>query len=202
MRLTWDPDVGRYRRENGRVLSLVEVRRALDADAANLADYAKLLADQVVEGRISLDQWRGEMRTLIKQTHLTAAAMAKGGRAQLTPSDFGRVGQIVKTEYQRLDGWVTELIAGVAPADGRMRPRAAMYAQAGRHTYHQIEAREMLDRGLDEERSVLHPAEHCGECLAEAAAGWRPIGLMIPIGSRTCLRNCRCGVEYRRARGD
>jgi predicted ABC-type ATPase len=52
---------------------------------------------------------------------------------------------------------------------------------------------------MDLEKSVLHPAEHCQQCITESDAGFRPIGEMVPIGSRTCGRNCRCTVVYQRS---
>lgn len=61
---------------------------------------------------------------------------------------------------------------------------------ADRHVYHVTEHVAQEDSGLDAERSVLHPADHCAGCLAEVAKGWRPIGAMVTIGERDSKGEC------------
>jgi hypothetical protein len=197
-KFTWDASAGRYRQANGRVVTQAQVRAAIDRDLQHLNTTAARLAGDLRSGRISLESWRVEMKRIIKHTHMGEAAIAKGGRAQMMPVDYGRVGQIVREEYRHLEGWVNEIKAG-APLDGRLQNRAKLYTQAGRATFHKVERLEMRDHGAEFERSVLHPADHCGQCVAEADAGFRPIGVMVPIGERECGRNCRCTVVYQRS---
>jgi hypothetical protein len=195
-KLRWDRANGRFRDSQGRFLARSAIRAALDRDLARLnLDVAKL-GDDLRAGRISLDQWRQQFRDIIKHVHLGSAAIATGGRAQMTDADLGRVGQIVRIHYQALEGWVQEINAGWV-LDGRLASRSRLYVQAGRTTFHAVERDGMATRGFDEERSVLHDAEHCAECVLEAAKGFQPIGQMIPVGSRQCLSNDKCSVEYR-----
>lgn len=193
--LTFDATTGRYIEADGSLVPATAIRAALDGDLARITwETAKIGAD-LRAGRISLESWRMMMRTLIKQTHLTAATIASGGRASMTPEAYGRVGAAVRQEYAFLEQWVGEITGGWT-LDGRLVSRAALYVQAARNTFHETQSAEMLKRGMTLERSVLHPAEHCAQCLVEAAAGFRPIGQMVPIGERTCGRNCKCTVVY------
>lgn len=196
-RLTFDPQTGRFSTLSGRVVPPSEVRAAIDRDLVGLTRETERLAGDLRAGRLSLEAWRRDMRTLIKQSHLTMATLAQGGRAAMTPEAYGRVGGIVARENQFLEQWVEEIKAGWT-LDGRLTSRSALYVNAARGTFHGVQSAEMLRRGVTLERSVTHPAEHCAECLAEAAAGFRPIGVMIPIGSRVCGRNCRCTVVFQR----
>jgi hypothetical protein len=153
------------------------------------------LATRLREGTIGLDQWLADMRVAVKDVHLYSSALAKGGWAQMTKADFGRVGRTVKDQYAYLDRFAADIDAGMA-LDGRFLMRVELYVESGRRTYYDVVARELPD-GFDEERSVLHPADHCDECVEQAALGWQERGAMIPVGERTCLSRCRCTQEWR-----
>lgn len=139
------------------------------------------------------------MRDAIKNIHLYSAAIAKGGWAQLTQADFGRVGKIVRSEYKYLERLASGIGDGSIPLDGRFKDRSSQYAEAGRDTYHEIERATMRAAGYTLESNVLHPAEHCtgaGSCVEQTARGKVRIGQLIPIGRRRCLRKCRCSLAY------
>src|SRR3954468_3571438 len=97
--LTWDSYLGRYRYASGRLVSKLEVRSAIDRDLQRLSLDVSRLAGDLRGGRISLEGWRAEMKEIVKHVHMGQAAIAKGGRAQMGPADYGRVGQIVREEY-------------------------------------------------------------------------------------------------------
>lgn len=175
------------------------VRAELDKSLVATASRVRLLGDDLRAGRISLEGWRLEMRTEIKNVHLRSAALARGGWSQMGPVDFGRAGQIIREEYQHLNQWVEEIKTGL-PLDGRLNTRSSLYAQAGRATFHQVQAEEMMKRGMDLVRSVLHPtADHCAECVAERDKGLQEIGQISIPGTRTCGRNCRCTLVFERS---
>ncbi len=184
-----DPKTGRY-------ITQVAVRRALEESLANLVRLTDTLAGDLRSGRISLLKWRDEMRTIIKQTHLAAQELAVGGRRQMTQADYGRVGQQVRVQYGFLENWVQQIQAG-KPVDATTESRARQYLRSARTAYMGHAARAMRERGFDEVRSVLHPAEHCAECLAEAGRGFVPLGALVPLGERICRANDRCSLEFR-----
>lgn len=198
--LSFNPATGRYRNvETGRFVPRPTVRRALEESLANLQRRTDTLADDLRAGRISLDEWRQEMRLTIKQVNMAAIEISVGGRAQMTQADYGEAGRIIRTEYGYLESWVNQIKAGL-PIDNRMEPRARQYLVRGRTTFIDAETDAMRGRGFDEIRSRLHPAEHCAQCLAEAARGFVPISSHVPIGQRQCRHNDRCTVEYRNSR--
>jgi hypothetical protein len=193
---TWDARAERYRDRFGRFVARREIRSALDATLVNTAKRMRANALSLRDGSMSLDAWAAEMRASIKDVHLYSTAVARGGWDQMTFADFGRVGRLVRDQYAYLDRFVADVEAGLA-LDGRFLTRVNMYQETGRRTYYDAIARQLEDRGFDQARSVLHPADHCGECIAQAAMGWQPIDEFVPIGERECLSNCRCHAEYR-----
>jgi hypothetical protein len=193
---TWDPSTGQYRSASGRFVSRTKVRAYIDKVLDREMRNAKELALSLRNGDLSLEAWRASMRDMIKSVHLYDAAAAKGGWGQLTADDYGRIGAIVKKEYQFLERLANGISTGKIPLDGRVVQRAQMYAEAGRDTYHQVERATMVKAGFRVERNILHSADHCGDCVGETARGYVPIGRLIPIGRRQCLRRCRCSLAY------
>src|SRR5690606_13988745 len=146
---------------------------------------------------ISVERWRLTMRQEIKNVHLYSAASARGGWAQLTQAELGRVGQIIGREYQYLDRFAATIRGRAYKRDGRMLARAQLYAQAGRRTYHGTDERGELENGMTEERRIAEGTGPCVDCLEQEAEGWVPIGTLVPVGARECLSNCRCTIQYR-----
>jgi hypothetical protein len=194
----FDVALGRYRHlGTGRLVATSEVRAALDGALIAASERARSLADGLRAGRLNLAQFERAMRRLVKETQLYGAAAAKGGFAQMGPADYGRVGARVRGQYEWLDGFVQGIASGDVPMDGRLLARAAMYAQAARGAFYAQAQADARARGRTEERSVLHPADHCAECVDMAALGWVPIGTVVPVGERECLSHCRCTITYR-----
>jgi hypothetical protein len=196
---TWDPRSLRYRDRLGRFVSRVEVRSALDIAIDNAQVRMLARAEDFRAGRISLELWRADTAVSLKQIHLYSAAVARGGWGQMTPADFGRVGQILKKQYLYLDNFTMEIVSGVQAVDGRFLSRVKLYAQSGRATYHAIDQFVQDAAGMTQKRNLLHASESCDECLAMHALGWVDLDddRYIPIGERTCITNCKCDEEFR-----
>ena len=194
----WDERARRYRNANtGRFVPWGLIRGELENVVKATTADMKAISQSLQAGAISLADWQLEMMTLIKTTHSATAMMASGGWQQMTQATWGRVGAVVKREYQFLREFAKAVFSGQQKLDGTFVRRAILYGQQGRGTYYSLTNVAMAGRGFDQERSILNPADHCDECVAEEAKGWQPIGQMVPIGRRQCRANCRCSVEYR-----
>jgi hypothetical protein len=192
----WNAKAGRYVRPNGTFVSWADVTAAIDAALEKELRTVVALASDLRNGLISLETWRADMRAMIKSVHLISGAAAKGGWAQLTQADYGRIGQIVRGEYGFLEQFAQKISSGARPLDGNFKQYAQMYAQAGRDTYHQVLRATMSENGMRYEENVRHALESCGGCLAESARGRVRIGKLVPIGRRQCLRNCKCTLAF------
>jgi hypothetical protein len=194
-RLRWTGN--QYRTPDGRFISRAAVRRSLEESLANLVRRTDTLADDLRAGRISLNEFRAEMKLVVKQTQLAAQQLAVGGRAQMTQADYGKVGQRVRVQYEFLENWVRQIRDG-APVDNRMEPRARMYLTSARGSFLATEAEQMAERGFLA-RNVLNAAESCAECIAETNKGLVPVSHLSLPGTRTCRSNCRCVLKFERA---
>lgn len=196
---TWSDASQRYRNQaTGKFVAREVVRRGLDVALDRSRNEVARLSRALVSGNMSIETWQLQTAKEIKSMHLASASLAKGGWAQMTPSDFGKVGRTLRDEYGYLAKFGAQIKDGTQRLDGSLISRANLYAQGPRSTYHAIEAREMLGQGKAECRNVLGGSEkNCEGCLAETAKGWVAVGEMVEIGSRDCLGNCRCSIEYR-----
>ncbi|HEU4649021.1 MAG TPA: hypothetical protein VFS33_08180 [Gemmatimonadales bacterium] len=195
-RFDFDARSGQYRdRASGRFVARRWIRQELDTALDRAARRARDLVGDLRERRITLEQWHLEMKRLTKSAHLFGAAAAKGGWAQMGSADYGRVGQAVRDQYKWLERFADQVRAGL-PMDGRALQRAELYVLSSRSLYHRVERLEMQSRAMRYEKSELHAADHCRQCLDEAARGWVPIGEFVPVGQRECRARCRCTVSY------
>jgi len=194
---TYDKSSARYRSAaSGRFVSRETIRGALERALSRAKREIDLTSAALQSGTISVEQWREVMAVQVKSSHLYAAAIPRGGWAQMTQADFGRVGRLLRFQYERLNKFALELGQG-RPLTGAFRVRARMYAGASMTAYHEQERVEMRRIGLTLERNVRTRGDSCAGCVDQSARGWVRIGQLVPIGRRDCLTNCRCRIRYR-----
>lgn len=197
-RLEWSKKAARYRDPvTGRFITRNEVRGWVDKLVQQSQRRLAIAADDMRQGRTTVGQWQKIMRDEIKNTQLAAEALVRGGWNQMTARDFGRVGARVREQFKYLDKFTREVESKKQATDGRLVQRARSYAAAARVNFHESQTDQLSELGYTEEKNVLHVAEHCDDCLDQAALGWVPIGTLTPIGSRKCRMNDRCSVQYR-----
>lgn len=194
----WNAGAGRYISASGRFVPqrvvIAELERGLARAAANMRRSSQALR----EGRTSLRAWQRVMMAEIKNAHIVSAALGQGGFKGLAREDLFRIGRAVRYEYGKLKGFAAQIAEGSQRLDGTMLRRAEQYVKAARTTYYR-ERGVIADRlGFAEERNVLSTADHCVGCVAETDRGWVARGNLSEPGTRDCLRNCLCHIEYRR----
>ena len=126
---TYDDRAMRYREvSSGRFVSDKAITTALnsviDASQANIEGLTQSLIDR----NISVSEWQAGMVREIKLAHVASAASAKGGWAQMSPSDWGKTGQMIRRQYQYLQNFANQVQTGRQPLDGRAMVRARLYA--------------------------------------------------------------------------
>jgi hypothetical protein len=203
----WDRRAARWRDSRGTFRSEADVRAGLDAATDRVAAEMRQLTIDQREGRLSLTAWNLEMRSRMKSAHLMALEMARGGRAQLTDADLGRVGRRLREQYGFLDRLTTGIRDGTVPNDGRLLSRVELYAEAARPTFERAREEEEALRGRDEVLCDLdEAAEHCegpGSCVEQRDFGWMALDdpRRVRIGQRLCRNRCRCRDVFRVSAG-
>jgi len=134
----------------------------------------------------------------LRNLHVQMTVLGAGGRKNVTPSQWGTLGNVLKKEYKFLRGFMRDIEAGKLSL-AQIQSRLNMYGNKIYNSYWNSKATQMQAAGFTEERRVLQPAEHCNDCITLAARGWQPINtLPRPAdGSTECLSNCKCIMEFR-----
>ena len=189
-----------YDLDTGQFVSNANVHSALESVMDASAVRMNTLTQSLMDGQISIASWQSSMMEQIKITHVSSAALSQGGWGQMTQSDWGATGQLIRQQYDYLRNYAKEIANGTQPLDGRMLVRSDMYADAANGTFWEMDKRSHLLDGYDEGRRVLEPgANHCDDCEGYASEGWMPIEDIPEIGNSQCLTRCRCEVEYRKS---
>lgn len=189
-----------YDLDTGRFVSNAAVRDSLEQVIEQGAINMRYLSEQLVNGEISLANWQRGMMEQIKLSHNAGGALANGGWAQMSQSDWGFAGSKIKKQYEFLDKFANQIANGKQELNGQVIFRADLYGQAPRGTYEAQRQRLEVANGMEEERRILEVSDgaNCAGCLEQAGLGWQPIGTLGMIGSQECNNNCRCEFTYRR----
>ncbi len=167
----WVRSARRYRdTTTGRFISQDTLENFQQDYLDKQADRARDLARQLVQGDLKLGEWESGMRQIIKETHLVNYAVGFGaGRQNMTQADYGKVGQVVRKQYEYLSDWASQIKMGIEgdsleTIEQAIGQRANYYLESARASYW---------RGV--------------------GAG---VGVKLPAyprdGSSACLFNCRC----------
>lgn len=193
---SWNPDNIKFVTAEGELEDDI-VRALVDDYLDDLEGVLGRITRDLIDGEITLKQWQEAMARRIKDAYSQLGAMGKGGRNNLTRSDWGRIGGRVRYQLNRLDKFAGEIAAGeLSPA--QIKFRAEMYARAPGTSYWDSVTAAAEESKYTEMRRYLRPAEHCVDCIDYAARGWQPIGsLPMPKTESRCMTNCKCVVKFR-----
>jgi hypothetical protein len=196
---SYDPISGRYRGKNGRFLSQAAVEALVDGRIKKLDSQLKDFTKRLVNGDITIDQWQGSVREALKPAHIQAAMVGVGGKQALSQSDYGRIGQRLRSEYAYLQNFASDLLGGRISAPMALA-RIGLYAESVRGSYWEGTTIRREKEGYTLMRRILDAqAVHCQDCINYAARGIVPIGAVPMPGQRcACRSRCKCRIEYLR----
>lgn len=199
----WVEEQARYRDlETGRFVSGAQVQEwgslALDASSDAVAE----LADMLNERQLNVHDWTLLMRDEIKDSYIQEYLFGKGGLEQMTQADWGSIGGMLAEQYRYLDNFARQIADGTV-TESQIVARARMYARSAKESFARAQRHVAMDRGMTQVKWVLHPAEHCRDCIAFAGLNWQNIeddpyrGAIPGSGHTECLVNCACSLDYR-----
>ena len=196
---SFDPRSGRYRDQRGRFLSAKAVQALVDKRIEKLSKTLRRYTQMMADGNITLQQWQQSTREAIKAAHIQAAIIGKGGRENMTASDYGRIGQRLRQEYAYLQGFTKDLLEQRLSVPMALA-RVGLYASSVRGSYWQGAELRQQEQGYSLMRRILDPmAKHCEDCIRYSQIGIKPIGSLPLPGQRCeCGANCKCSVQYMR----
>ena len=194
MQWTWNAKLKQYIDERGKPVPLSEVLKLVERLELMTKRQMKRIAAQYTAKQISLTEFEIQMSTILRQSHLLAAGVARGGKPYMTPKSWGIAGQKIKEQYQYLSRFERAVKNGKV-SDAQLVYRAQLYASSIRTAYLTQSHDEQKQEGR-KGRRVLNAAESCSGCIGEADREWIPVEDMADIGSFECMNQCRCELEY------
>lgn len=183
-----NPSTGRFVSES---VVIEEMRQHQTATYSTLESLTR----DLFAGRINVAEWQTSTALEIKDAHLAQAMFGAGGRANMTPKEWGRVGGTLADEYRYLTRFANEIANG-SVSEAQALARINQYGNATQQSYW----REYVGASSDLVYWILQPAEHCPDCLTLAdGSPYKPGDLpTVPgAGSTRCRGNCKCVLERR-----
>ena len=148
-----------------------ELNRHVDAAQINLQSITR----QLYAGNITVDQWQIATALEIKEAHMANAMFSVGGRANMTPANWGRVGGTLRDEYRYLTRFANQIAAGQI-SEAQALARIQQYGNATGQSYWR-------------EWERLNDAPEFRNLPS--------LSRVPQDGSTGCRGNCRCFLERR-----
>lgn len=165
------------------------------------------LAPKIKAGEIGAYK---EAAELLKRIHVSQGIIAANGIDNLTNSQLGTIGGILKQQYNAGKDPVTGKPYGLKRlfkeiqldpnySEAKLKQRLQLYAQSGEITRETVRQSIQAQKGLTEMKRVLGVTDnHCPECVEYASREWTIIGgLPLPKTRCSCRANCLCSIIYR-----
>lgn len=196
MPIRYDKKTARFRDGKGKFISPIQIRKQIEATVERCGRKMRTTTEKLLSKEITLSEWTKEMKDQIKIQHTLSASVGRGGRKQMSQSDWGKVGAELKKQYQFLDKFADDLKKGRV-SEARAKQRAALYSRSARTVYADALKTANKDAGKVLSRRVVHASESCAECLRWSSMGYIDAEKQPPIGSLICRSNCRCEIIYK-----
>lgn len=124
------------------------------------------LAAQLFAGEMTIQEWVLAMREAIKETYITQYVLASGGRGQLGPTDWGRLGGLLRVQYGFLQRFAQDIVEGRYSSLEAIQNRAGMYLSSSRQAFERAEA---ARRGLS---LPAYPGDGTSDCKTNCHCHW------------------------------
>lgn len=195
----WNQLTKRYRNsKTKKTVSSNTVLRLRDDFVDEMRDFSKL-TDDLVNSRITVQEWVFEMRKQVRDAHSAQYMLARGGRNAMFQTDLDALTEIIKDQYDYLQKFGEEVRAGNLSAS-QIKARSELYMEASTTAHEQAKAAsfditlpEYPGDGnqdcnvrcrcrweIDEKKDTIEAywllnvaAKHCDSCLSNAAK-WAP----------------------------
>ena len=123
------------------------------------------LTDDLINSRITVQEWVLEMRKKVRNAHSAEYMLARGGRNAMFQTDLDALAEIIKEQFDFLQKFGQEVRAGNLSAS-KITSRAEMYMEAATRSHEQAKAAS-YDIELPE-----YPADGNQICKARCRCRW------------------------------
>ena len=162
----------------GSFLSESRILEIRDALIGSHKDDVALWAQQLANGDLSMRRWTTNMQGMIKNSHIQEYVLGRGGRGNMTQSDWGRLGHDIRDQYAYLRGFAEDIIAGRYEGKSADTIMAQLTGRGGLYTESSSASFELgflAGKGLDPSMLSQVPGD----------------------GKTQCMTNCKCHLVIR-----
>lgn len=197
------PPANKPPRRAGQYISGNTLRNARDTWIDSYKPVSRELARQLKNGEIDATAWVLKMREEIKDATRAQYILARGGLGNMVAKDWGILGNHLRGQYEYLNDFARQIIANPDWSEARIAARSQGYFEASSAMFERGNqegkgAPKMPQYPGDGKTRCLsnckcwwdiqedgswwlcywrtRPAEHCEDCL-ENAAKWNPLAL-------------------------
>lgn len=195
----WNQLTKRYRNsKTKKTVTSNTVLQLRDDFVDTMRDFSKL-TDDLVNSRITVQEWVFEMRKRVRDVHSAEYMLARGGRNAMFQTDLDALSEIIKDQFGYLQKFGEEVRAGNLSAS-QITARSELYMEASTRAHEQAKAasfditlpeypadgnqickaRCRCRWEINEKKDVIEAywllnvaAQHCDTCLSNAAK-WAP----------------------------
>lgn len=159
------------------------------------------LANRLISGNISFQQWQENMANLTRRSHVEMARLGRGGKGNTFANHYLKTGNDLRTIHYPALRQFAEQIAKGELSEKQIVARAKLYGSASKNSFEVARLSLYEDSiGTMGRRRLGACKDHCADCIAYASQGWLPITSVIPPGVNCqCRMNCCCSVEVKSA---
>lgn len=168
----WSESLRRYRHtETGRIIGHADMLRLRDEFLNRTANEARSLVTRLDAGEINIREFTVSMRERLRAVHVDQYVLGRGGRAAMTPADWGHTGQTLRTQYQYLNQFAEKIVTNEDLTLAQLQVNAEYYVGASAQSF---EKGRTAAFGISPSDLPQHPAD----------------------GNQDCRTNCRCHWEH------
>jgi hypothetical protein len=196
--MEFDQRSATYIDDAGQKISRGFVRFEAEIHAQSIASDLRKLTTTALDQSWDADRFEAQFISTLKDGYIRLAILGKGGKENMTPSDYGKIGASLKAQYKRLYGFTDAMVSGNVSI-GQAGYRAAMYGNNSVQIYSEMELRALSGSNMQFARRSLTPGfAHCQQCISYVTfPAWFPVDEVTPIAvDCDCRGHCKCTIEY------
>ena len=135
----WNQLTKRYRNaKTKKTVTSNTILQLRDDFVDTMRDFSKL-TDDLVNSRITVQEWVFEMRKRVRDVNNAEYMLARGGRNAMFQTDLDALTEIIKDQYGYLQKFGEEVRAGNLSAS-QIRARSELYMEASTRAHEQAKA--------------------------------------------------------------